>query len=210
MRLSCPNCSTEYEVPDHALVGRARDILCERCGHGWNHAAPSAIGPDISPDGTPALETLAESAPWGGGRTETKMVDSTPPQEPDAYQPHFGTPVDEAAAAALHEATLAEDPTSLSPSDPPDLPAFLNGNTGSAPATPGADRFADLVTAARNNKIELEPDRPRPSQGVRTSNPVMFIILVILLLAALIVLERHEVIRLIPAAGPLFKSWGFK
>jgi predicted Zn finger-like uncharacterized protein len=42
MRVSCPNCSTEYDVPDAALAGRSRKLRCERCGHKWRTSAPAA------------------------------------------------------------------------------------------------------------------------------------------------------------------------
>jgi predicted Zn finger-like uncharacterized protein len=42
MRLSCPNCATEYEVPDAALAGRSRKLRCAHCGTEWRSAAPDS------------------------------------------------------------------------------------------------------------------------------------------------------------------------
>lgn len=54
MRLTCPQCSTEYEVPDTALAP-GRRLRCERCGHQWRQEAP-----DSAP---PAPETFEPEAP---------------------------------------------------------------------------------------------------------------------------------------------------
>ena len=35
MRLSCPNCQTEYDVPDAALTGRSRTLRCATCMTQW-------------------------------------------------------------------------------------------------------------------------------------------------------------------------------
>lgn len=50
MRLLCPSCSTEYEVPDAALVGRSRKLHCTHCGTDWRSTP-------LSPDLTPMHET---------------------------------------------------------------------------------------------------------------------------------------------------------
>ncbi|MGB7241379.1 MAG: zinc-ribbon domain-containing protein [Sulfitobacter sp.] len=52
MRLICPNCDAQYEVPDDVMPLAGRDVQCSNCGHTWfehhpNHA-PDAYG---DPDG---------------------------------------------------------------------------------------------------------------------------------------------------------------
>ncbi len=39
MRLSCPNCQIEYEVPDTALTGRSRTLRCDNCMTRWKTPA---------------------------------------------------------------------------------------------------------------------------------------------------------------------------
>jgi len=67
MRLTCPNCGAQYEVPDEVIPQEGRDVQCSNCGDTWfqTHAndpmpadppppvdAPTAIeaGPDDDPD----------------------------------------------------------------------------------------------------------------------------------------------------------------
>jgi predicted Zn finger-like uncharacterized protein len=57
MRLSCPGCQTEYEVPDAALAGRAKMLRCAVCGIQWQAAAPA-----LSP-AAPTIEPAAPVAP---------------------------------------------------------------------------------------------------------------------------------------------------
>ena len=40
MRLTCPNCDAQYEVPDEVIPSEGRDVQCSDCGDTWfqNHA----------------------------------------------------------------------------------------------------------------------------------------------------------------------------
>ena len=38
MRLTCPQCETQYEVPDDAIQGEGRHVKCSNCGHTWFHS----------------------------------------------------------------------------------------------------------------------------------------------------------------------------
>ncbi len=43
MRLTCPNCEAQYEVPDDAVPASGRDVQCSNCGHTW-FAQPKSAG----------------------------------------------------------------------------------------------------------------------------------------------------------------------
>lgn len=40
MRLTCPNCDAQYEVPDEVIPPEGRDVQCSNCGNTWFHAHP--------------------------------------------------------------------------------------------------------------------------------------------------------------------------
>ncbi|WP_425043245.1 zinc-ribbon domain-containing protein [Primorskyibacter sp. S87] len=40
MRLTCPNCGAQYEVPDEVIPPEGRDVQCSNCGDTWYHAHP--------------------------------------------------------------------------------------------------------------------------------------------------------------------------
>ncbi|WP_201723338.1 zinc-ribbon domain-containing protein, partial [Sulfitobacter sp. HI0076] len=35
MRLICPNCDAQYEVPDEVMPVAGRDVQCSNCGQTW-------------------------------------------------------------------------------------------------------------------------------------------------------------------------------
>ena len=35
MRLVCPNCKANYEIPRHAVTISGREVKCDSCGHSW-------------------------------------------------------------------------------------------------------------------------------------------------------------------------------
>lgn len=41
MRLTCPNCEAQYEVPDEVIPADGRDVQCSNCGHTWFQTHPS-------------------------------------------------------------------------------------------------------------------------------------------------------------------------
>ncbi|MGB1034571.1 MAG: zinc-ribbon domain-containing protein, partial [Primorskyibacter sp.] len=52
MRLTCPNCRAQYDVPDTAIPEDGRDVECSNCAHSWFQ----------SPDPGPGPLTLGEEA----------------------------------------------------------------------------------------------------------------------------------------------------
>ncbi|MDA0961846.1 MAG: zinc-ribbon domain-containing protein [Proteobacteria bacterium] len=42
MRLTCPNCGAQYEVPDDVIPEDGRDVQCSNCGTTWFQTHPSA------------------------------------------------------------------------------------------------------------------------------------------------------------------------
>ncbi|PSL20197.1 zinc-ribbon domain-containing protein [Shimia abyssi] len=45
MRLTCPNCGAQYEVPDDVIPQAGRDVQCSNCGDTWFQAHPDAEAP---------------------------------------------------------------------------------------------------------------------------------------------------------------------
>lgn len=49
MLISCPNCATNFSVPDSALGPKGRTLKCAKCGHKW-HQNPLAAEDDFGLD----------------------------------------------------------------------------------------------------------------------------------------------------------------
>lgn len=67
MRLICPNCDAQYEVPDDAIPAEGRDVQCSNCGHAWFQSAadPMEAAPAgaMAPDGDDEPEDTPTEAP---------------------------------------------------------------------------------------------------------------------------------------------------
>jgi predicted Zn finger-like uncharacterized protein len=80
MRITCPSCSTAYDVPD-SLMTAGRAVRCARCGGEWAPVAVAVAAPEPEPEAaepppvaatpppvaTPrpsAMERLAAHAAW--------------------------------------------------------------------------------------------------------------------------------------------------
>ncbi len=52
MRLICPNCEAQYEVPDEVIPANGRDVQCSNCGDTWfqNHPDSAPQAADNSED----------------------------------------------------------------------------------------------------------------------------------------------------------------
>lgn len=59
MRLVCPNCGAQYEVPDEVIPSGGRDVQCSSCGHTWFQAHP-----DQDRDLADELETPVPDDEW--------------------------------------------------------------------------------------------------------------------------------------------------
>ena len=83
MRLTCPNCGAQYEVPDDVIPEDGRDVQCSNCGTTWFQPHPSAEVPDMEEPDAPDLvadsdETEAE---------EEAPAEDLPEQSPAAAAP---------------------------------------------------------------------------------------------------------------------------
>ena len=69
MRLICPNCDAQYEVPDNVIPAEGRDVQCSDCGNTWFQepasaqpalAEPGFDRPPVPPEVSSILQEEAE------------------------------------------------------------------------------------------------------------------------------------------------------
>lgn len=100
MRIACPSCSAEYEVPDAALAAGPRMLRCARCAHQFEAALPAAESPppeppaaaaeragpgtDSPPDSPAPAAVPADRPPPSRGPTQSMPIDPPLPRLRDA------------------------------------------------------------------------------------------------------------------------------
>ncbi len=80
MRLICPNCDAQYEVPDDVMPPDGRDVQCSNCGTTWFQEHPDAVL---------AAEAVADNAPqedeefvsFDKPATQSRGAEAIPPVE---------------------------------------------------------------------------------------------------------------------------------
>jgi predicted Zn finger-like uncharacterized protein len=103
MRLICPNCSAQYEVPADVIPAEGRDVQCSNCQETWFQTHP-----DTEPQ-TDVAPTLKEHF----AQTEPEAA-PVPPQTDAVSEPD---PIDDEFERALNQEldTIAEDDPESSP-----------------------------------------------------------------------------------------------
>lgn len=121
MRLTCPNCSAEYEVDASVIPPGGRDVQCSNCDHTWFEGpvggAPKAISPAApapeeenhpsEPARAPRIERprISRVAAQRAARTDPDR-EIAPEDVPDFTPPAMGRarkPVDEEVLQVLRE-----------------------------------------------------------------------------------------------------------
>lgn len=79
MRLTCPNCGAQYEVPDEVIPETGRDVQCSNCGDTWYQ-----YHPDHPPR---AQDDPAAAVDWDSPAPEAE-AEAKPEPEPDPETGH--------------------------------------------------------------------------------------------------------------------------
>ena len=103
MRLICPNCSAQYEVPADVIPAEGRDVQCSNCQETWFQTHP-----DTEPQ-TDVAQTLKEHFAQTEPETATETQQSVTVPDPD--------PIDDEFERALDQEldTIAEDDPEIAP-----------------------------------------------------------------------------------------------
>lgn len=110
MRLICPNCGAQYEVPDEVIPADGRDVQCSACSSTWFQAhsdsadtREDAVADSASMTPPPPAEAKVEPEPEPG-------PDSQPPAEPEQIYPPVPEETEQAAASPAPQASRRLDP----------------------------------------------------------------------------------------------------
>lgn len=142
MRLTCPNCGAQYEVPDEVIPETGRDVQCSNCGDTWfqNHPSQQSSDEADTPDTRhPGWDSPDEDA------------------DADDFAPEEDVPEEDVPEPSADEASAPEE----EPAPEPDMPDEPDGaeDTGEV-AEAVADDPADEDTPEEEAPDETEPEIP--------------------------------------------------
>ncbi len=143
MRLICPNCDAQYEVPEDVMPREGRDVQCSNCGQTWFQDHPDTIA-------------ARESIPPQEQYEDEEFVQAEPPApEPEPEEPEAQE------EPSLHEHDPVANVPTIEPEPKPE-PAPVPGRRELDPAVADVLREeAEFETKARRNEsaaMESQPD----------------------------------------------------
>ena len=197
MRLICPNCDAQYEVPDDVMPTEGRDVQCSNCGQTWFQDHPDTIAareasrPDtphedeevvqVAPEPTPEPEP-SEPEPEPAAALDVPTFEPEPPEPEPARRTLDPTVTDVLREEAARETRARESEGSLLESQP-DL-GLSEGDEeaekrareakdrmarmrGEAPAVPPGSGMA--ATAGADSRRDLLPDIEEINSTLRSN-----------------------------------------
>ncbi|MCG7621987.1 zinc-ribbon domain-containing protein [Epibacterium sp. Ofav1-8] len=181
MRLICPNCGAQYEVPEDVIPDDGRDVQCSNCGDTWfqpsarmlaETAAQPAASTAMAPD-EPAPEPEPAPAP-DPEPTPTPAPEPSP--EPSPTPPSDPAPADPASEPAPQE--IPEPPAEevWPPAPEPEVPAAAADATWQEdPEAPESAAERDAAAGDEEDDIDDEaataPPRPVDAPPKRRLDP---------------------------------------
>jgi predicted Zn finger-like uncharacterized protein len=205
MLIVCPTCATSYDVELASLQPSGRQVRCVRCRTVW-HAAPSqadkllaaaeALGPEPQVAQAPADAFAEEPAPQATDAAAAADVAWAAPDELPAAAPTVADMDAVEPVAAVEAPSIA--PVDLDDGQPPIEVEAEHG------AEQDAEPLEDIETyAARRQKRGFR----RPSLHWPLTN-LQSGILVLLIVNAILVGWRNDVVRILPQTASFYATLG--
>lgn len=188
MLISCPNCATNFSVPDNALGPTGRMLKCAKCGHKWHQDAPR-------PEDDFGLVDIPPPAP---------PVAPPPPRMDDDFRP-VSSPSDLDLEPPTPSAPAGADLDSdldVEMEEPP-IPSF-----GARPKTDEKPVEIDLDADEPQPIPEMFASRPQ-----RKGTGFLWFLLLLLLLAGAgggAYYFQDKVVEIWPPAGDLMADIGLR
>lgn len=142
MRLTCPNCAAQYEVPEDVIPAEGRDVQCSNCGQTWFQ--PAAGSPPADESETAGAAPAAEPEPA--------------PQPDPAPQLDAPAPAAQAAETAPPEDGFEEDAAAPG-SWAEDGAAEAEAEAGDAPRSDPAPQRSRSLDPAMSDILREEAER---------------------------------------------------
>jgi predicted Zn finger-like uncharacterized protein len=154
MKLICPKCQAQYEIPDVAIPDTGRDVQCANCNETWFQAHPDAK----TPSGPDAVADVAKSSdPKPSDPPASGAAPIAEPETPRRELSPAVTDILRQEAAREKEARAAKAKEPEGSAKPPQ-----------ADARPGRDRLPEI------SEIDVSNPRLNPSPEVEDTADIIF------------------------------------
>lgn len=153
MRLTCPNCDAQYEVPDEVIPKDGRDVQCSNCGNTWFQAHPDHV---------------TEETKTGPEKEESAAPADVPPEPPQEMDPEVASILREEAE---REARLRATETAAPLESQPDLgldTVSAEEPPQAEPAPEPADETARRAREASERMARMRGEDPEAEEPAGT------------------------------------------
>lgn len=147
MRLICPSCGAQYDVPDDAIPPAGREVQCSSCNHAW-----------FEIDSPPGPQQAAPVPP-----------EVTPPAIPvsPAAEAELRRPVDDQVKAILREEAARDSALAAKPPAEAQIPAQLPATTQAANPKVAKSAVPPAPVAATDNRPQDMPSMEEINASLR-------------------------------------------
>lgn len=161
MRLICPKCGAQYEVPDEVIPEAGRDVQCSNCNVTWfqHHPDHSAQQPDTKPAEAQEVTPPQDQTPENDTDTDSDQGQTTTPDDDAPAPPR--RELDPTVADILREEADYEREARAAESRAP-----LKAQPDLSPAQNSAEeinRREDRTKLAHLQDQETAPETPEPT-----------------------------------------------
>ena len=151
MRLTCPNCDAQYEVPDDVVPVEGRDVQCSNCGQTWFQHHSDHAPQDDAPPENEDIDPDEERAP--------------PPPEPETQDAEEAEEDPKQRADPVEDESAEDDyeDDADEPTPPPPAPTRKEIDPGIKDILrQEADAENKARRRAQSNPLESQPDLGLP------------------------------------------------
>ena len=114
MRLTCPNCTAQYQVPADAIPENGRDVQCSACEHTWfQSGAPDDM--TLATAIPVSAPSVPHATPTSGHAVSPEKSDTSATSETMAGNSDFEQHLTESLDHSESAAQGADDPTPMAP-----------------------------------------------------------------------------------------------
>ncbi len=225
MRLTCPKCSAQYEVPDEVIPEGGRDVQCSNCEETWFQEKTPSKPADVEPKPPQAKEPEQVAA------TEVKVEDTAETETPEAEAPKppktdSDSNLDPSVASILREEAereaglRAKETENLESQPDLGLEAHTEPEAKVAPKRPAAtetasegsrrDVLPDVEAISTTLRSDTADDTPEATEPPRKSSGFIRgfgLILTIGIVLYLVYGNARQISDAVPQAEPILKPY---